>query len=166
MWHHLSYKLSYKIITLKNDIKMTCSEQNFGKIGKIEVFDLANISTKFNSYTSKRFVSSGDVTATNGFVLPLYPGSAKVSEGDIRGRGGYGYEVSLSWQVSRPSESDFNALDNMRKNVKCLKITAFGGSSAYIIADEDHYQFDYHRDGEFLNCSLKVYNINGIQQVI
>lgn len=146
---------------------MYCTEQNFGVIASIEMFDLANMSPSQNLYLPKRYFSFSDqISISSISAVPMYPKSASLSETAVSGRGGSGYEVSLSWQVKRPEESDFDMLETLKNNTKCLKITAFGGAVAYILADESHYQFSYQRSGEMVDCALKVYNINGIQQVV
>lgn len=146
---------------------MTCKEQNFDLIGRIEAFDLDSISTTFNPYIPKRSVTTGEVNEVeSGTVVPLYPKSVRVSEAAVQGRGGNGYEVSLTWQVQRPSQADIAVLEGMKWNAKHLKITAFGDAVAYILAEEEHYQFDYQQEGAVVNCTLKVCNINGLQPLL
>lgn len=146
---------------------MTCKEQNFDLIGRIEAFDLSALSENINLYLPQRTWPSSPLTdETAGTVVPLYPKSARVSETAVQGRGGNGYEVSLTWQVQRPSQADIAVLEGMKWNAKHLKITAFGDAVAYILAEEEHYQFDYQQEGAVVNCTLKVCNINGIQPLL
>lgn len=143
---------------------MTCKEQNFELIGRIEAFDLDKITTTFNPYIPKRSVTTGEVSEVeSGTVVPLYPKSARVSEAAVQGRGGNGYEVTLTWQVQRPSQADIAILEQLKWNAKHLKITAFGDAVAYILAEEEHYQMDYQQEGSIVNCTLKVCSVNGLQ---
>lgn len=145
---------------------MNCIEQNFGIITGIEAFDLDKMSPAQNVYFPKRFFSSTEqMTVTEVVIVPMYPKSAKLSETSLKARGGKGYEVSLSWQVHRPTNEEFGVLEYLN-NVKCLKITAFGGSAAYILCEDGHYQYSYQRNGEMIDCSIRICNINGIQQVV
>ena len=143
-----------------------CLEQNFALIATIQAFDLDKLTTTFNHYLPKRTVRTGEVNEMEAKPVPLYPKSAKLSETTVRGRGGDGYEVSLSWQVHRASEADIAVLEDLKRNAKHLKITAFGDAVAYVLAEDGHYQMDYHRNGEFFECSVKVCSVNGIQQLV
>ena len=146
---------------------MSCIEQNFGIIATISYFDLSSITLAQNMYIPKRVFSSDEAEMfPEGTKVPMHPKSANLSESAIQGRGGNGYEVSLSWQVKSSSADDISALELLKSNAKCLRITAFGGVTGYLLADDDHYQFDYQRNGEMIDCSLKVYSINGLQQVM
>lgn len=146
---------------------MSCLEQNFAMIGTIEAFDLNQITPEQNLYIPKRFFRKVEAVAfPKGGAVPLYPKSAKLSENAIQSRGGNGYDVSLSWQVRGDKWEDIEVLDMLKNSHKCFRITAFGGNEAYILSDAEHYQFDYQRSGEMIDCSLKVYNINGIQQML
>lgn len=146
---------------------MTCKEQNFELIGRIEAFDLDTLSPTVNLYIPQRTLAASPLTSeASPTVVPLYPKSARVSEAAGQGRGGNGYEVSLTWQVQRPSQADIAVLEGMKWNAKHLKITAFGDAVAYIPTEKEHYQFDYQQEGAVVNCTLKVCNINGLQPLL
>ena len=162
----MSYALSDAFFTSKNIPNMDCKEQNFDLIGSIEAFNLDDVTTTFNRYLPKRTVRINEVGVQNGVAVPLYPKSAKISEASVQGRGGDGYEVSLTWQVQRPTEGDIAALEDMKRNATHLKITAFGDVVAYVLAEKEHYQMAYQQEGAIINCSLKVYNINGVQMLM
>lgn len=166
----MSYTLSAVFFDLKTDYNMSCTEQNFALIGKIEAFGLDELTTTFNRYLPKRTVRSGEVTMRDDkvvpAVVPLHPKSARLAETTVSGRGGMGYEVSLTWQVHRASEADIAVLEDMKYNAKHLKITAFGDAVGYILADKDHYRMDYQRNGELIECSVKVSSVNGLQQLV
>ncbi len=148
---------------------MSCLEEDFSRIGTIEAFGLTDLVPSFNTYMPKKFLSDGDVRPSDDNVVPkavpLYPGSAKLSESTVRGRGGDGYEVSLTWQVHRPSAADLAVLEDMKRGAKHLRITAFHNAVAYILAEADHYQMDYEQSGQYIECSVKVCSVNGIQRV-
>lgn len=136
-------------------------------IGSIEAFDLSALSESVNLYLPSRTLSASPMkSGMPPTLVPMHPGSAKLSENAVRGRGGDGYEVSLSWQVRTPSAADIAVLEAMKRGAKHLKITAFHDAVAYILADEDHYQMDYQRNGEYIECSVKVCSVNGIQQML
>lgn len=162
----MSYTLSAIFFDLKTDYNMSCTEQNFALIGKIEAFGLEELTTTFNHYIPKRTVKISEVSETCGKLVPLHPKSARLAETTVSGRGGSGYEVSITWQVHRASEADIAVLEEMKHNAKHLKITAFGDAVGYILADEDHYRMDYQRNGELIECSVKVCSVNGIQQLV
>lgn len=146
---------------------MSCLEQNFAMIGTIEAFDLNSLSESVNLYLPSRTLSGSPMkSGTFPTLVPLHPGSAKLSENAIRSRAGEGYEVALSWQVRTPSAADIAVLEAMKRGAKHLKITAFHNAVAYILADADHYQMDYQRNGEYIECSVKVCSVNGIQQMV
>ncbi len=146
---------------------MSCLEQNFAMIGTIEAFDLSALSEGVNLYLPNRTLSASPMkSGTSPTLVPLHPGSAKLSENAVRSRAGDSYEVSLSWQVRTPSAADIAVLEAMKRGGKHLKITAFHDAVAYILADADHYQMDYQRNGEYIECSVKVCSMNGIQQMV
>lgn len=146
---------------------MSCLEQNFAMIGTIEAFDLSALSDSVNLYLPNRTLSASPMkSGTTPTLVPLHPGSAKLSEKAVRSRAGDSYEVALSWQVRTPSAADIAVLETIKRNAKHLKITAFHNAVAYILADEDHYQMDYQRNGEYIDCTVKVCSVNGIQQVL
>lgn len=146
---------------------MNCIEQNFGIIGSIVAFGLEELDFTFSPYIPHRVLRSGEVSeASAGTTLPMKAKTAKVGEVAVRGRGGDGYEVNLSWQVDRPSVEELTVMEDLKRNAKHLKINGFGDAVAYVYASEDHYRFDYLRDGDVMNCTLAVHNINGIQQYI
>lgn len=136
-------------------------------IGTIEAFDLSALSEGVNLYLPNRTLSASPMkSGTSPTLVPLHPGSAKLSENAVRSRAGDSYEVSLSWQVRTPSAADIAVLEAMKRGGKHLKITAFHDAVAYILADADHYQMDYQRNGEYIECSVKVCSMNGIQQMV
>lgn len=146
---------------------MNCVEQNFGIIGNVVAFGLEQLDFTFSPYIPHRVLRSGEINEmSDGTLIPMKAKTAKASEVAVRGRGGDGYEVNLSWQVDRPSAEDLNVLEDLKRNAKHLKINGFGDAVAYVCASEDHYRFDYLRNGEVVNCTLVVHNINGIQQYI
>ena len=146
---------------------MSCLEQNFAMIGTIEAFDLNSLSESVNLYLPNRTLSASPMkSGISPTLVPLHPGSAKLSEKAVRSRAGDSYEVALSWQVRTPSAADIAVLEAMKRGAKHLKITAFHNAVAYILADEDHYQMDYQRNGEHIECSVKVCSVNGIQQMV
>lgn len=136
-------------------------------IGTIEAFDLSSLSEGVNLYLPARTLSASPMkSGIDPTLVPLHPGSAKLSEKAVRSRAGDSYEVALSWQVRTPSASDIAVLEAMKRGAKHLKITAFHNAVAYILADADHYQMDYERSGEHIDCTVKVCSVNGIQQVL
>lgn len=136
-------------------------------IGTIEAFDLSALSEGVNLYLPSRTLSASPMkSGISPTLVPLHPGSAKLSENAVRSRAGDGYEVALSWQVRTPSAADIAVLETMKRNAKHLRITAFHNAVAYILADADHYQMDYERSGEYIDCTVKVCSVNGIQQVL
>lgn len=136
-------------------------------IGTIEAFDLSALSEGVNLYLPNRTLTASPMkSGTSPTLVPLHPGSAKLSENAVRSRAGDGYEVTLSWQVRTPSAADIAVLETMKRNAKHLKITAFHNAVAYILSDADHYQMDYQRNGEYIECSVKVCSVNGIQQMV
>jgi len=146
---------------------MSCLEQNFAMIGTIEAFDLSALSESVNLYLPSRTLSGSPMkSGTTPTLVPMHPGSAKLSEKAVRSRAGDSYEVALSWQVRTPSAADIAMLETMKRNAKHLKITAFHNAVAYILTDADHYQMDYQRSGEFIDCTVKVCSVSGIQQVL
>ena len=146
---------------------MSCLEQNFAMIGTIEAFDLNALSEGVNLYLPNRTLSASPMkSGASPTLVPLHPGSAKLSENAVRSRAGDSYEVALSWQVRTPSAADIAVLEAMKRSAKHLRITAFHNAVAYILADADHYQMDYERSGEFIDCTVKVCSVNGIQQVL
>lgn len=136
-------------------------------IGTIEAFNLSALDEGVNLYLPNRTLSASPMkSGISPTLVPLHPGSAKISESAVRSRAGDGYEVALSWQVRTPSAADIAMLETMKRNAKHLKITAFHNAVAYILADADHYQMDYQRNGEYIECSVKVCSVNGIQQMV
>lgn len=136
-------------------------------IGTIEAFDLSALSEGVNLYLPNRTLSASPMkSGMPSTPVPLHPGSAKLSEKAVRSRAGDSYEVALSWQVRTPSAADIVVLETMKRNAKHLRITAFHNAVAYILADADHYQMDYERSGEYIDCTVKVCSVNGIQQVL
>lgn len=136
-------------------------------IGTIEAFDLSALSESVNLYLPNRTLTASPMKSdASPTLVPLHPGSAKLSENAVRSRAGDSYEVALSWQVRTPSAADIAVLEAMKRGAKHLKITAFHDALAYILADADHYQMDYQRNGEYIECSVKVCSVNGIQQVL
>lgn len=136
-------------------------------IGTIEVFDLSALSESVNLYLPNRTLTASPMkSGTSPTLVPLHPGSAKITESAVRGRGGSGYEVSLTWQVHCPTTAEIAVLEAMKYNAKHLRITAFYNAVAYILADADHYQMDYQQEGQYYQCSVKVCSVNGIQQVL
>ena len=136
-------------------------------IGTIEAFDLSALSEGVNLYLPNRTLSASPMKSNaSPTLVPLHPGSAKLSEKAVRSRAGDSYEVALSWQVRTPSAADIAVLEAMKRGAKHLKITAFHDAVAYILADADHYQMDYERSGEYIDCIVKVCSVNGIQQVL
>ena len=146
---------------------MPCLEQNFAMIGAIEAFDLSALSESVNLYLPNRTLSGSPMkSGISPTLVPLHPGSAKLSEKAVRSRAGDSYEVALSWQVRTPSAADIAVLEMMKRGAKHLRITAFHNAVAYILTDADHYQMDYERSGEYIDCTVKVCSVNGIQQVL
>ena len=146
---------------------MSCLEQNFAMIGSIEAFDLSVLDEGVNLYLPNRTLSGSPMkSGISPTIVPLHPGSAKLSEKAVRSRAGDSYEVALSWKVRIPSAADIAVLETMKRNAKHLRITAFHNAVAYILADDDHYQMDYERSGEYIDCTVKVCSVNGIQQVL
>lgn len=147
---------------------MACNEQSYELITEVVAYPDGAVVFNRPFQEFKKYVTAEEYTVDEekGIKVPLAKKSGKLKESSSENLHGTEYTVTLSWEVNRPTASDYDALTALKKKFKHLIIKYFGGSRMMVRSMEDGYLFTAEENEGVIACELSVKNACGAQRIL